>query len=375
MTSFSSHVQRLGSGGTGGLGMVACALLSITACAPTGPATGSGGASASGGQLGASGGVSGGSGGAMSATGGMFAPGSGGAGSGGSGTGGGAPGSGGRAGGAGVATGGSGTGGRGGAGTGGTAAGGSAGTGGRAGGGGAAGLGGGSLCTAGRFLLCEGFESTPVGTTPPAGWTRQGNASVAEDQAARGMRAMKISAADNGERRFYFTNANSFGAAHWGRIFYKVQTPVPEPFVHSTLVALQGTGPNVGAAEYRVVDTVKNSGANGTHQFLFNVQPSGAEYGKGSTYDWRFDSNWHCAEWFVDGANQAYQFFIDGTEVQQIRIQNGAGNYGTGNNRTDLPMTFSALKVGWNNYQAASPGFVAWIDEIAVDSARVGCAN
>jgi hypothetical protein len=224
-------------------------------------------------------------------------------------------------------------------------------------------------------LVCEGFESTAVGSTPPAGWTRHGNATVADDQAARGARAMKIQAADNGERRFYFTDAESFGAAHWGRVFYKVQLPVPDPFVHSTLVALQGIGPTVGAAEYRVVDTVKNAGTNATHQFLFNVQPGGAEFGKGSPYSWRFDGNWHCAEWHVDGTNQAYQFFLDGAEVQQIRIQNGAGNYGSGSDRTDLPMIFSDLKVGWNNYQAAAPGFVAWIDEIAVDRARIGCEN
>jgi hypothetical protein len=31
--------------------------------------------------------------------------------------------------------------------------------------------------------------------------------------------------------------------------------------------------------------------------------------------------------------------------------------------------------VGWYNYQAASPGFVAWIDEIALDPHRIGCGN
>lgn len=354
-----------------------CWLALSTACAPAEPVGGTGGASASGGRTGDTGGAG------NNATGG--APGSGGAntggapsGSGGASTGGAGPGTGGRAGTGGAPTGSGGsadTGGRGTGGRGGGAGNGGTSGGGRSGNGGTAGLGGGSLCTAGRFLLCEGFESTAVGTTPPAGWTRHGNAAVADDQAARGTKALKISAADNGERRFYFTNAKSFGAAHWGRIFYKVQVPVPDAFVHSTLVALQGTGPTVGAAEYRVVDTVKNQGTNATHQFLFNVQPSGAEYGKGSSYDWRFDANWHCAEWYVDGANQAYQFFIDGAEVQQIRIQNGAGNNGSGSNRTDLPMSFSDLKVGWNNYQAAPPGFVAWIDEIAVDTARIGCGN
>jgi hypothetical protein len=77
---------------------------------------------------------------------------------------------------------------------------------------------------------------------------------------------------------------------------------------------------------------------------------------------------WHCAEWFVDGGTQSYQFYLDGTEVTSIRITNA-------NKRADLPMVFTSLSVGWNNYQAAAPGFVAWIDEIAVNSTRIGCGN
>jgi hypothetical protein len=141
-------------------------------------------------------------------------------------------------------------------------------------------------------------------------------------------------------------------------------------------VALQGTGPTVGAAEFRVVDTVKMAAPTSTHQFLWNVQPQNSgEWAKQGPYDWTFDGGWHCAEWHIDGATQSYQFFFDGTEVQQMRIMNGAGNYGSGSNRTDLPQVFSELRIGWNNYQAASPGFVAWIDEIAIHSARIGCQN
>ena len=42
---------------------------------------------------------------------------------------------------------------------------------------------------------------------------------------------------------------------------------------------------------------------------------------------------------------------------------------------TDIPPVFSELHVGWNNYQSASPGFVAWIDEVALDTNRIGCDN
>jgi len=258
-------------------------------------------------------------------------------------------------------------GGRGGAGA--TGAGGAAGVAGTAG---AAGIGGPSLCAGSKYLVCEDFEATAVGGVP-TGWTKHGDATVQADQAARGSHALKIGAAASGERRIY-ADAAKLGSGHWGRVFYKVQVPAAKPpsgnVIHSTLVAFQGNGPKNGNSEYRVVDTVEDS--NGKHQFLWNVQPSSVgEFGKGSSYDWTYDGNWHCAEWHVDGPTQSYHFYVDGKEVTQIALDNGAGNY----SGTDIPSAFSQAHIGWNNYQSASPGFVAWMDEIAMDATRIGCGN
>ena len=120
-----------------------------------------------------------------------------------------------------------------------------------------------------------------------------------------------------------------------------------------------------------MVDTVEDT--TGHHQFLYNVQPSGgrAEFGKGSAYNWTYDGNWHCAEWHVDAATQSYHFYFDNVEVTQIAINNGAGNF----TNSELPTVFTNLEVGWNNYQTSTPGFVAWIDEIAMNTDRIGCGN
>ncbi|MET0596121.1 MAG: hypothetical protein ABW133_25705, partial [Polyangiaceae bacterium] len=231
-----------------------------------------------------------------------------------------------------------------------------------------AGIGGPSLCTAGRYLICENFESTAEGAIP-AGWTKHGNATVVSGEAARGLHALKIASAASGERRIY-TDGAKLGSGHWGRIFYRVEIPTPTVFVHSTMVALYGSGPVNGNGEVRVVDTVKD--ANGKHQFLYNVQPSGgAEFAKGSPYNWTFDGAWHCAEWHIDAPTQSYAFYYDGVEVTSITINNGPGNY----NGSDIPMAFTDVRVGWNNYQSAAPGFVAYIDEVAMDTNRIGCGN
>jgi hypothetical protein len=192
-----------------------------------------------------------------------------------------------------------------------------------------------------------------------------------------GARSLQMGPVDNGERRIYHDGA-VLGSGHWGRVRYKVQLPVPDAFVHSTIVALYGVGPTTGIQEVRVVDTVKedkdgfNNDGNGSRvQYLYNVQPNGPEFATGSDYDWYFDDQWHCAEWHIDGPTQSYNFYIDGLHVEQISIANGPGNY----DGSQIPDAFSEIRVGWNNYQGAPPGFTAWIDDLAFDDERIGCEN
>lgn len=240
----------------------------------------------------------------------------------------------------------------------------------------------GTGCSAGTYLVCEDFEATAPGQVP-AGWTRLGpedKVGVAEDQAVSGKRSLKLGATENGQRRIGRPGAE-LGTAHWGRIRFKVQLPVTDAFVHSTLVSGAGMGPSKGALEVRLLDTVKaakadtpswcsDKQATNCFQFLYNVQPeSAAEFGKAGPYGWSFDESWHCAEWHVDSADQSYEMFYDSKRVDDVSFKNGAGNY----DNSDIPSTFSQIRVGWNNYQSASPGFSAWIDDVVLDDQRVGC--
>jgi hypothetical protein len=191
-----------------------------------------------------------------------------------------------------------------------------------------------------------------------------------------GQRALRSNPQPNWVRRIG-RDASSLPAEHWGRVFYRVKLPVTNAFVHSTFVALTGMGPTVGSAEFRVVDTVKSeSDAQGqhTHQFLWNVQPeSGSEFGLGSDYIFEFDGEWHCAEWFVSGSDQAYRFFYDGQPVEPLDFTNGPGNYGTGQTKSDIPNAWESVFLGFTNYQTADPGFTSWIDDFAIAAERVGC--
>lgn len=228
-------------------------------------------------------------------------------------------------------------------------------------------------CSEGDYILCEDFESTEIGEIPE-GWTKHGDEiAVADDAAFSGQRSLKADAIPVWERRIYH-DAALLGNAHWGRIFYRVELPVPDAFVHSTLVALSGDGPRNGASEYRVVDTVKQAvdtpDVGSLHQFLYNVQPEDSgEFAREGPYDQAFDAEWHCAEYRIDASDQSYALFIDGAE--ELSFEDGAGEY----DRSDIPDSFAELRIGWINYQEAPPGFTAWIDDIAFAEERIGCGD
>jgi hypothetical protein len=239
--------------------------------------------------------------------------------------------------------------------------------------------GSGAFACSPNFILCEDFEDTAPGAIPNGfqfPQNAQANASnvrVADDQAATGKHSLKID--PSGYQNGIVTNAMAFGSGHWGRLYYRVQVPVPPYFVHTTAAFLHGSGPLNGSEEVRVVGTVQM--ADGPHQFLYNVQPNGAEFGKGSPYDWKFDGMWHCAEWHIDAPTQSYHYYFDGNEVTSIAIDNGAGNY----KDSDIPMSFDELFVGWSQYQmppdqnTMPQHYSVWIDSVVIDEQRIGCAK
>ncbi|HXX92690.1 MAG TPA: hypothetical protein VEN81_03595 [Planctomycetota bacterium] len=224
----------------------------------------------------------------------------------------------------------------------------------------------------GKFLLYEDFEATPVGHIP-RGYTKTGSVSVVADVSHSGHHSLRIDAAPTGARRITVSAKSipGLGGQHWGRLYFKVQMPSPEPaggVIHSTLVAGSAKSPlSKDGIEVRVLDTVL--GGKGMYQWIYNVQPEKrAEFGKGSSYGYKFTDEWTLAEWSVDSATQSYRLFINGMEVKDVAFSKGAGNFA----EAEIPEVFESLSFGWNNYQNAGKGFVAWIDDIALAKDRIG---
>ena len=113
-----------------------------------------------------------------------------------------------------------------------------------------------------------------------------------------------------------------------------------------------------------------STGGDGNFRYLFNVQTrSRGEFGPGERKSQAYSDQWTLAEWYIDYATQTYRFFINGTELPEVSVHNGAGKF----EKSEIPEVFDSLSFGWQNYQPAKgTGFVTWIDDIAISRERIG---
>lgn len=232
-------------------------------------------------------------------------------------------------------------------------------------------------CAASGLAICESFEDAPLGGFPD-GWALResfhwGGTSigVANDDAARGSKALKIVGGDNGANFMkYDGDLGDLAADHYGRIFFKVNTPAPWPsngVLHGDIVQGEGPSPATGVGSNVRWGVVENTQQQ--FQWIYNVQPYSdtiPEWGDGTDYNYSWPGAWQCLEWRWSNTEQTGSLWIDG---QLIPITVGQAH------APELPV-FDNLAVGWSNYQSApGEGFTVWIDEVALDANRIGCTR
>jgi hypothetical protein len=79
---------------------------------------------------------------------------------------------------------------------------------------------------------------------------------------------------------------------------------------------------------------------------------------------------WLCIEWAHKGDTNETRFFWDA--VEHPSLYTSSTKHG-GNAMPYLLPQFTALWVGWQEYQTSTQKFEMWIDEIAIDDQRIGC--
>jgi hypothetical protein len=225
-----------------------------------------------------------------------------------------------------------------------------------------------------RWKFCESFEETTAGTAPnPAVWTRNADdVVVANRRAARGSQALHVGPLKGGSH--YINESKSFeatGPTFYGRMFLWIESfPVESPQPPTTVYHwdfFEATGqPDGGGFAVRLGG---HNRASGELFLRLNIEPHSALPETG-LFDKHFPlktKRWYCIEWFLDGPKSEARFWYDGMERTDLHWQKTQPTY--------VFPAFRSMKFGWYEHQGSRTPYEAYIDEIALDTERIGCTE
>jgi hypothetical protein len=228
-----------------------------------------------------------------------------------------------------------------------------------AGGVGGFGLSGASRCSTAGVLLCESFES-PLDATV---WTTlakagDGTATIEDTHAFRGTKALHIKTTTVVRAQVAISETKTFPIANnvvFARVFLWFDTFTTN--VHFTLAEAPFT--MAGLSWIRFGGQFGKFGVGTDH---------------GASGDWlQTDTTpvptkqWTCVEFEFKGDTNEFHVWQD--DVARPALDTGAIKHA---GFTMPPLT--SLWFGWQTYSNEAPGDL-WIDEIAIDSKRIGCTK
>lgn len=232
-------------------------------------------------------------------------------------------------------------------------------------------FGGPSRCAKLDAQLCEDFET---GTLDKTLWEVGGNEAIIETgKSMRGSHSAHFHTDNNGfsfikEKKTFPAVNNTF----WGRMFFYVDAlPVTPDYAHFTIIEGAGSGDSSFVREggqYRKFGVGTDNGPSGDWTNI-DADPT-----KASAKEIP-EKAWMCVEWLYKGDTNETRFFWDGVEHPSLYTFPKVAHGDKPNVDYNLP-NFNSVWVGWWMYQnnPVPDHFDVWIDEIAIDKARIGCS-
>ncbi len=263
--------------------------------------------------------------------------------------------------------------------------GGSAGTAGSSGSAGSAGAGGsGGSGGCGSALICDDFEDDTLDQDPGAPWTKNvddhGGVVITGEEAFSGAKSVKVTLDGNpGYKRAFFVTEGAplFPAAKdmlWGRMMIKTAA-APDSGVHWTNIEGQGA---VAGESYRALIRY---GGQQMGRLMANYETQG-----GTSSDcWHHSQQamptgeWACMEWQFDAATDTMKFYLNGTQVNDLTVQNANDPPGNGDGcisdgtmgKWNFP-EFDKVSLGLELYQN-DPARTVYIDDVALGTEQIHC--
>lgn len=253
-----------------------------------------------------------------------------------------------------------------------------------------------AVCATATF--CDDFEAFAAGVAPSGAWTPNqvnGTVRVDDGRAFRGAHSVKATTlATSATMQTYKSALIGLAQApvvpvpnqaFYGRMMFFLES-APSASVHWTFIDATGLVPGQAySATYRYGGQlpVNEGGAFVGNQLMANYDttdfyrtpPLGPQTDCYQHADGKVVpvGRWACAEWFFDGPNAQMRFWLDGTELTDMGIdQTGEGCVAQPADYTWVAPTFSNIHVGWESYQADDERSI-WIDDVVIGSAKVGC--
>lgn len=244
-------------------------------------------------------------------------------------------------------------------------------------------FGGAPRCEALGALLCDDFESENEGSGPSSDTWKQPFGYLPKidgSRAARGKKSLHF--ALSGTTPGHIEQTRTFPATRgrlYGRMFVQFGAlPSAPANAHWSLVAAMA-GPD--STEVRVGGQQRNdnrfgisSRAPGDDGFDWHT-PATEEAAKPVVST----SRWTCLEWYFGADDKETRVWVDGSELASLHLTEDEYRRGDeeGGKRWAFP-TLERLRIGWWLYPIENPQpaqIDLWIDEVAIDDARIGCAG
>jgi hypothetical protein len=232
-------------------------------------------------------------------------------------------------------------------------------------------------CNTAGALFCDDFESQAVGGQPGPAWKYPYPAKPKIDmtRAARGTKSLLFELAAGAPG--HIEETETFPALSknvFGRMFVWIEgLPTAPADARWTLVGASGSGPM----------EVRLGGQLNAGKSYYGVGSDGGEAGDFHTPGKESQSiarekDWTCLEWQFKGDTSETRVWIDG--VEQTSLHTTESEYKAGDTEGGKKFThptYDKLRIGWWVYQSnATPSPTKmWVDEVAIDKARIGCVE